>query len=188
MRSLVRSCAAVMVVALISASGFAQSTQPAQQPTNVLPLYESVNAEIPNLRARGKALLTFFGFRVYNGTLWTTGGGGLNAPFALDLQYLRNFEGEALAKRSVDEMRGQGIGTETQYEKWMKDMIRAFPNVKANDRITGVHLPGKGAKFFHNGKLTAEINDTDFARAFFDIWLSPKTSQPAMRSELLGEK
>ncbi len=155
----------------------------------IAPLPTPVTTELPSLKVRGKALLTFIGFKVYNGTLWTTeGSDSLKDPHVLDLQYLRNFEGEVLAKRSIDEMRGQGIGSDVQHESWLKEMKRVFPNVKAGDRITGVALPGKLARFFHNGKHTGDVLDPSFAQAFFDIWLSPKTSQPAMRKELLGEK
>jgi hypothetical protein len=170
-------CMALMIS--VSARAIAQE---------VAPLPEPVSAELPNLKTRGTALLRMLGFRIYNGTLWTTDGQkSLDQPFVLDLQYLRNFEGKALSERSIDEMKGQDVGTPEQHAKWLTEMLRVFPNVKPNDRITGVSLPGKGAKFFHNGKLTGEVNDPAFAKAFFDIWLSPKTSQPSMRKELLKE-
>jgi hypothetical protein len=41
-------------------------------------------------------------------------------------------------------------------------------------------------RFFHNGKLRADVTDPDFARAFIAIWLSPKTSEPKLRLALLG--
>ena len=58
--------------------------------------------------------------------------------------------------------------------------------MRAGDRITGVHLPGEGARFFVNGRLQGELRDADFARLFFGIWLSPRTSEPALREALLG--
>ena len=65
-------------------------------------------------------------------------------------------------------------------------MTRLFPDVRAGDRITGVHRPGTGARFFVNGRLQGELPDADFARLFFGIWLSPRTSEPALREALLG--
>jgi hypothetical protein len=160
----------------------------AQPKMEAPPLANAISTEYPQLKVRGRGLLTWFGFRVYFATLWTTqGGASLSEPYVLDLQYLRALDGEALATRSIDEMKGQGVGTEAQYGPWLLEMRRAFPNVKANDRITGLHLPGKGARFFHNGTLTHEVNDATFAKAFFDIWLSPKTSQPGLRKQILGE-
>jgi hypothetical protein len=40
--------------------------------------------------------------------------------------------------------------------------------------------------FSFNGKPIGEIKDPEFARLFFGIWLSPQTSAPEMRRELLG--
>ena len=37
-----------------------------------------------------------------------------------------------------------------------------------------------------NGKPTGEIRDAEFARLFFGIWLSPKTSEPELRAALLA--
>ncbi len=170
--------------AAFCAAGFFVATALSQE---VKPLPAPVSVEHPSLKLRGKTLLRVFGFRIYHGFLWTQeGSDSLKDTHALDLEYLRNFEGEALATRSIDEMKSQGIGSESQYDGWLKEMRRVFPNVKPNDRITGLHLPGKGAKFFHNGKFTGDVNDPAFAQAFFDIWLSPKTTQPAMRKELLA--
>jgi Chalcone isomerase-like len=176
-----------IVFALICAAGITMFTALSASAQEVKPLPSTVSAENPALKLRGKTLLRVFGFRIYHGFLWTQeSGDALKETHALDLEYLRNFEGEALATRSIDEMKSQGIGSEAQYEPWLKEMRRIFPNVKPNDRITGVHMPGKGAKFFHNGKPTGEVNDPEFAKAFFDIWLSPKTTQPGMRKELLA--
>jgi hypothetical protein len=57
--------------------------------------------------------------------------------------------------------------------------------VKKGDRIMAVNLPGEGVRFLFNGKPNGEILDPQFARLFFAIWLSPKTSEPKMREELL---
>ena len=55
------------------------------------------------------------------------------------------------------------------------------------DRITGLNLPQTGVRYYYNGKLLGEIRDREFAKAFFGIWLDPRTSEPALRKQLLGE-
>jgi len=64
-------------------------------------------------------------------------------------------------------------------------MTALFPDVRDRDRLTGVQLPGQGARFFFNGTLRGELADAEFARLFFGIWLSPRTSEPALRAALL---
>jgi Chalcone isomerase-like len=60
--------------------------------------------------------------------------------------------------------------------------------VKPNDRLTGVATPQRTARFFHNGKLTGEINDPAFVDAFFGIWLNENSSQSRFRERLLGTR
>jgi hypothetical protein len=83
-------------------------------------------------------------------------------------------------------MRRQGEIAAADAERWLGAMKQLFPDVKENDRITGLNLPGMGARFFVNGALKGDIRDPQFAKLFFGIWLSEKTSEPALRNALLG--
>ena len=65
-------------------------------------------------------------------------------------------------------------------------MARIFPDIKKGDTLIGVSLPGKEARFYNREKLIAVVPDPEFAKAFFDIWLSEKSSEPKMRLKLLG--
>ena len=66
-------------------------------------------------------------------------------------------------------------------------MRAIFPDVKKGDRITGVHLPPGTVRYFFNGRPIGDIADPEFARAFFGIWLDPRTSRRDFRSKLLNE-
>ncbi|MDZ7591509.1 MAG: chalcone isomerase family protein [Rubrivivax sp.] len=149
-----------------------------------------VAAELPRARAQGQGQLRFFGLRVYDIRLWADDG-ALAAnwptlPLALEIEYARELDGAAIAERSLKEMRRQAdIATDTG-ERWLDAMTRLFPAVRAGDRVTGVQRPGSGARFFFNGRLLGELPDAEFARLFFGIWLSPRTSEPALREALLG--
>jgi hypothetical protein len=176
----------VAALAFAAAVGFAgaQSSTPANPP-----LPEAAVTGLPALKAIGGGLLRIFGFQVYNAYLWTPGGAAFDPrrPYALDIHYLRNFSARQLAERSIDEMRGQGVGHDGLYAKWMPEMMRVFADVKEGDRLTGVATAARSARFFLNGRLRGEIADPDFTDAFFGIWLSEKSSQPRMRSQLLGK-
>ena len=76
---------------------------------------------------------------------------------------------------------------EMKVKRWGEAMKSIFPDVDKGDRLTGVNLPGRGAKFFRNGQPIGEVPDPDFAAAFFGIWFDPKTSRPDFRKRLLGE-
>lgn len=174
---------ALLAAALLCAPAAAQSTIKAP------PLAPAAVAGLPELKLLGGGLLRVFGFQVYNVHLWTPSGAAFDAskPYVLDLQYLRNFSAKQLAERSIDEMRGQGTGSEAVYPKWLNEMQRVFADVKEGDRLTGVVTAAKSAKFFYNGSFRGEIADPAFADAFFGIWLSDKSSQPRVRNLLLGK-
>ena len=149
-----------------------------------------VAAALPGGRLQGESRLRFFGLLIYDARLWV-GAQPVQAdwatvPFALELQYARQLKGAQIAERSLKEMQRQGdIPPETE-QRWLATLKQWVPDVKEGDRITGVNLPGRGLKFYFNGVARAESADTELARVFFGIWLSPRTSEPALREALLG--
>jgi Chalcone isomerase-like len=171
---------------LLLAIGSGQAT--AQVAAPVLPAQATTG--MPSLKAIGGGLLRIFGFQVYNAYLWTPEGASFDQtkPHVLDIHYLRTFSAKQLAERSIDEMRGQGTGSEAVYPKWFTEMQRVFADVKEGDRLIGVATPSRTAKFFHNGNYRGEVADAAFTDAFFGIWLSEKSSQPGMRDRLLGKR
>jgi len=152
------------------------------------PLPAAVASLAPTLQFQGGGEMTFFGFAVYDGWYWSpVRGFSIDHPLALDLHYKRRLEGQAIAARSVDEIANLGLGTPEQLTRWGQAMRRIFPDVGEGDRLTGISVPPGVARFFHNGRPIGEVADPQFARAFFGIWLDPRTSRPDFRRRLLGE-
>ena len=149
----------------------------------------TLGAALQDKTAVGKARLRYWGFDVYDASLWALPGFDIgrfeNQRFGLELAYLRDFKGADIAERSIDEMKGLATIEPAQATRWTQAMSKLFPDVKRGDRITGVHVPGSGARFYLNGRLLGEVADDAFSRLFFGIWLSPKTSQPRMRENLI---
>lgn len=135
---------------------------------------------------RGEAVMRFLGFRIYEIRLWHAGARfDIAQPFALELEYLRSFDGADIAARSVQEMRGQGLRDEAQLETWEAQMREIFPDVSPGDRLIGVAMPGQEARFYAGDRFLGRIADPAFVRAFFAIWLDPRTSAPDLRARLL---
>lgn len=141
------------------------------------------------LQPVGQGTLTWLGLRVYDAALWTPDGTlELSRPFALVVRYARALDGASIAERSIDEMERLGAGSPAQRRAWAERLRSAIPDVAAGDQIAGVHRPGKGARFYLNGRLLAEIDDAAFSRAFFSIWLDPRTRVPELRAALIGAR
>ena len=144
---------------------------------------------MPEVKLRGGGEQTFLGVSIYDGYYWGPGAGGWSPdkPFALEFVYHRSLNGAMIAERSAEEMTRLGYGTPHQRGRWTQQMRRIFPDVNDGDCLIGVNLPHEGVRFFRNGTPIGDIDDREFARAFFAIWFDPRTSEPALRKKLLGE-
>jgi hypothetical protein len=91
-----------------------------------------------------------------------------------------------LVSTSVSEMERLGWSDEGLLARWRSELERVFPDVREGETVVGVSLPGRGAHFFHQGRSLGEVADPEFARAFFGIWLDPRTRVPGLREKLLG--
>jgi hypothetical protein len=147
-----------------------------------------IRAELPEARLAGEGSYRWFGLKIYDAALWV-GAGGYQpdaGKFVLNLRYARTLYGERIAQASIDEIRQLKLGSASRQETWLRQMKSLFPDVQEGSEISGVFLPQQGARFYLDGKLLGEVEDSEFARAFFAIWLDPRTSAAALRKQLLG--
>lgn len=152
-------------------------------------LPEAVRTAVPSAMANGQATLRWFGLHIYDATLWTSGGRWApEAPYALDIRYARSIAGNALADTSRQEIERLGWRDGAQLDRWTAQMRRIFPDVKSGSRLIGVSVPGKGARFYSDTEFLGAVDDPEFARAFFGIWLDSRTQKPDVRRALLGER
>ena len=151
-------------------------------------LYEDVCSECRF--QNGQGFLTFFGLKLYKATLVseTDYGDIFDSKFALQIQYLRKFKGEDIAKRSVKEMAKLGLVPEDVKLVWYDWMYENIPDVKKNDILTGVYIPKQGIELYFNGVQIASNKNTSLAESFFLIWLHNRTSEPKLKSKLLQHR
>lgn len=160
---------------------------------SMLPLPAVANEAAPHIRAHipdatlvGTGRYTWFAFHVYDGTLYAPASRyAAGRPFALELAYARPLKGADIAQRSIDEIAKLGIGSDAERAAWLPVLAKLFPDVRENDRLTGVAL-GQKAPFYFNGRAIGEISDAKLVQAFFAIWLDERTSAPGFRRKLLG--
>ncbi|NBF11796.1 hypothetical protein GV818_24405 [Pseudomonas sp. Fl4BN1] len=145
---------------------------------------------LPNAQVLGSGEFSWFGFKVYSARLWGTAKPlAADSPFALELTYQRNISRDELVQTSLDEIQrlsGANVSA-AQLKDWQAQMQQAFVDVEPGRKIIGVFLPGRGVQFFVDQRLQHTVNDEAFARAFFAIWLDPRTRNPQLRTQLLGQ-
>lgn len=150
-----------------------------------------VLADLPEARLQGRARMTWFALPIYDARLWVSADfraqSFAKSGLALELEYARALRGDAIAERSLEEMRrGGAIGAEVAAD-WLGRMRALFPDVARGDRLTALHRPGQALRIYHNGMLRGEVVDAGFGPRFLAIWLGPATSEPQLRLDLLGE-
>lgn len=145
-----------------------------------------IEAHLNQPRLAGAGTFTYFGLKIYDARFWVGEQGYRpDTPFVLELEYARKLRGTKIADASADQMAQIGAGTPAQRKAWLARMKEIFPDVREGSRISGVNVPGNGVRFYLDGQPLATVPDPEFARAFFAIWLDPRTTAPALRTALL---
>ena len=136
-------------------------------------------------KLQGSGKLTWWGLHIYDASFYRAGSFA-SPEFALELQYHKSLNGLSIANRSAEEMKKLGV-SETQAQIWGKQLATFLPNVEPGQILTAIYSPKQGTTFYFEGKPLAQITGPDFSKAFFGIWLDPKTTAPKLREQLLGQ-
>lgn len=163
---------ALVIVNLLASNGFARD-----------PI--ALPADIASAKLQGSGRLTWWGLHVYDAAFYRVGSPS-STDFALNLRYQKSFSGASIANRSVEEMKRIGV-PDAQAAIWGKELTAFLPNVEPGQTLTAMYSPKQGTIFYHDGKQIAQVPGAEFSKAFFGIWLDPKTSAPKLRTELLGQ-
>jgi len=143
------------------------------------------NQLLKQAKVQGKGRMTYFGFHIYDATFYRSH--NPNQPFfALQIHYQKSFSGIAIAKSTEDEMKKVGV-PDAQASIWGKELSQIFPNITSGENLLAIYDSSLGTRFFYNDRDIGRVSGPDFAKAFFAIWLDPKTSEPKLRRELLGK-
>lgn len=153
------SAALLLSLALLSGPGSAKSLA-------------HIESAINQVQPQGTGRLNFWGFHVYDATLYRPAGKD-SADFALDIKYQKSFSGAAIASRTADEMRNIGV-SEAQSIIWGKELAAILPNVEPGQTLTGVYSPKQGTTLFYDGKKIAQIPGQIFLKPSLGFGLIPK--------------
>lgn len=172
-----------LLLLLLPPPALAQAANSATAPALPAP----VCSALENCRMVGQGTLRWWGFHAYDASLWSRSGRWqVQAPYALDIRYARRISGAQLAATSIDEMRRLGVTDAAVLARWEAAMRSLFPDVVPGSRLIGLHVPGRGALFYNAERFLGAIEEVEFARHFFAIWLDARTQTPELRAALLA--
>lgn len=158
-------------------------------------LPEPLKAEGFEARKVGGGLLTWFGFEIYDASLWSSDGNfaglgpELQQPVAFSLWYHRSFSRERLIDITLKGWREFNLATEAQQARWQAQLEKIWVDTSDGSNMTALVLPGKETRFYNAERLLGRIPDADFGPAFLGIWLDERTRGTRLedlRTALLG--
>lgn len=146
----------------------------------------SFSEEQTDFKKVGEARMEYLFWDVYDATLYTRSGSYKQGahPVKFTLTYLRDFAAKDIVKATKEQW--QHLGKSDLSAKYADKLLALWPDIKKGESLSLQTSPSGQATFYHNDKKLGEISDSQFANQFLAIWLSPNTSEPALRKQLLG--
>ncbi|MGL4473071.1 MAG: chalcone isomerase family protein [Shewanella sp.] len=137
----------------------------------------------------GRTQMSLMWFDVYVATLLTPSGQyqGITPPLTLEIRYQREISATDLLDATREQWQHLGLMTDGG-QRWLTELARFWPNVTAGDSLALQWDSDGMSQFYFNGDKIGPSFDKQFSNSFLAIWLSPQTSYPQLRLELIGEK
>lgn len=153
---------------------------------------EAIEVEGARLTLRGVSLLRVgVIFRVYWAALYVEEGVETDRVLddvakRLEIHYLRPIRAKDIVKTGDQILRRQLTEDEWRAVRERVEAInRCYRDVRPGDCYALTYVPGRGSALSFNGEPICAIAGADFARAYFGIWLDPRTDFPEFRANLL---
>jgi hypothetical protein len=102
-----------------------------------------------------------------------------------EIQYLRDISKQELLDNTLAQWQHLAID-KAEYMLYLTVLENIWPDIKAGDQLTLLSRANRTV-FYFNQKKIAEIESEEFADLFLRIWLDENTSEPELRTQLLGD-
>jgi len=140
------------------------------------------------LNKHGTAKFSVLFWDIYQSHLWSSGEEYAqdNESHLLKIQYLRDIERDDLIEKTVEQWQHLNI-PEKRYLPFVSTLKKLWPDINKGDSLALLKTK-ESSTFYYNDKEIGQIDDPYFSEIFLAIWLSPKTSQPKLREQLIKGK
>lgn len=144
-----------------------------------------------NLKQVGEARMSHLFWDIYDAKLFTQSGTYQAEPYPaeqypvlLSLTYLRDVEAEHIVKATNEQW--QHLGYSQFVGQYDEQLLKIWPDIKRGESLSVFVGADEKAVFYHNQRVIGGIDNPAFASHFLAIWLSPNTSEPKMRQQLIN--
>ena len=108
--------------------------------------------------------------------------------FILEFDYKREMKKDRVIEASIKEMRRQKGAAEKEINAWKEYLKQGINTAQGGTKAAVEWTPAGQITFHYEGEPSVTINDMTFAKSFISIWLGKETSEPELRSALLGKR
>lgn len=143
--------------------------------------------DVYDMREVGKAKFSVLFWDIYQSRLLSPSGRfeKTKKNYIFEITYLRDISKNDLLARTVEQWQHLSFDKE-QYQGYITKLEDLWPNIKAGNSLS-LWVKPNTSEFYFNNQYIGAIDDDSFGELFLAIWLSPETSQPKLRQQLLGE-
>lgn len=172
-RNLLRA-GAVMAAAF---AGAAHSTDTGTTP------HSDAALSVPELPLVGSGTLTWYGLRIYD--VEYREAADACTPRMLRITYARRIPTHRLVKATREQWQEIGLDNEATVRPWLREAGALWPDIEPGDFLLLMIDDDGASHFFGSDGFLGTIQDPAFGTAFIAIWLSPDTTEPKLRAQLL---
>ncbi len=143
---------------------------------------------VKDLKPVGQSTLKVLFWDVYEATLYSRDGvyTSLTPPLTLKLTYLRDISREDLIAATDKELQRQKPGlSDTVRNRAIEHFSSFWPDVSKGDSLIFT-LQDHGGFFYYRDRQIGQVQSSDAAKAFLNIWLSDQSSYPNLSAKLRG--
>ena len=105
----------------------------------------------------------------------------------LVLRFVRDVDHDKIVEAWHEGFAGNATVAVAKLKPYIDRLDAWTPSFDDGDTLTFTYVPGAGVTVEYNGTRKGVINDADFARSLFAIWLGPKPPTKAVKAGLLGK-
>lgn len=144
----------------------------------------STAARVPEPPLVGSGTFRWYGLRLYEIEYRETP--DACTPRMLRITYARRVPADRLVEATLEQWREIGLNDDPSLRGWLRQIRTIWPDIEPGD-VLMLQVDQDGVShFFGTEGYLGTIPDPAFGNAFIAIWLSPDTTEPTLRKQLLA--
>ena len=138
---------------------------------------------VPELPLVGSGTLKWYGLRIYD--VEYREAPNACTPRILRITYARRIPTHRLIKATREQWQEIGVADDSAVRAWLREAGALWPDIEPGDHLLLLVDSDGASHFFGSDGFLGTIQDPAFGTAFIAIWLSPDTTEPKLRAQLL---